>query len=249
MQTQRDSLGCDALCYGSMMSTRSALSLIGSILVGRLSDKIGRIRVLWIGLISSILSYYIGYSIPSIQGMWLAMIPSSLLNQNYSVLKALFTDYNNENEDKQIASESERASQIGRLGMAVGIAFMVGPALGATVFKSYSDATLAAIFLAVCSCILLTQLPTPKAIKSASVKEDEGKKAKDNEGIWNYIMLPATRTWVSIFFIPYYCPQTFIFDVVIENVGRMVAFFHERKHGYRLSRVCYNLDGDFERTI
>merc|ERR1711988_488068 len=24
---------------------------------------------------------------------------------------------------------------------------------------------------------------------------DEGKKAKDNEGIWNYIMLPATRTW------------------------------------------------------
>ena len=39
-----------------MMSTRSALSLVGSVLVGRMSDKIGRIRVLWIGLSASILS-------------------------------------------------------------------------------------------------------------------------------------------------------------------------------------------------
>ena len=191
-------MGCDALCYGSMMSARSALSLIGSILVGRMSDKIGRIRVLWIGLISSVASYYIGYSIPTMQGMWLAMIPSSLLNQNYSVLKALFTDYNNEEVGKQRASESERASQMGRLGMAVGIAFMVGPALGATVFKSYNDATLAAMCLAICSGILLAQLPTPKAKATTSKADiDDGEnKTKSKGDIWNYFMLPASRTWV-----------------------------------------------------
>ena len=189
------------------MSARSAMSLIGSVLVGRMSDRIGRIRVLWIGLISSIVSYYIGYSVPTIEGMWLAMIPSSLLNQNYSVLKALFTDYNNEDVDRHRTTESERASQMGRLGMAVGIAFMVGPALGATVFKSYNDATLAAMCLAVCSCILLTQLPMPRAGKGVSSTNDgENKKSKSLEGIWSYIMLPASRTWVQLYIIVWVLP-------------------------------------------
>ena len=98
LQTQRDRLGCDAMCYGSLMSARSALSLVGSVLVGRMSDKAGRIFVLWIGLSSSILSYTISYSMPTITGMWLACLPSSLLNQNFSVFKALFSDYNTEGE-------------------------------------------------------------------------------------------------------------------------------------------------------
>ena len=43
LQAQRDSLGCDALCYGSLSSARSALSLIGSAIIGRLSDRVGRV--------------------------------------------------------------------------------------------------------------------------------------------------------------------------------------------------------------
>ena len=162
--------GCDALCYGSMMSARSALSLIGSVLVGRMSDKMGRLHVLWIGLGSSILSYWISYSMPSIMGMWLSIIPSSLLNQNYSVLKALFSDYSHEKQTLMESStgkpaaavpESERASAMGRLGMAVGIAFMIGPALGATLFGNYNDAMCAAMLLSVLSGFLLAMLPKP----------------------------------------------------------------------------------------
>ena len=42
------------------------------------------------------LQYWISLTFPSVEGMWLSLIPSSLLNQNYSVLKALFSDYNAE---------------------------------------------------------------------------------------------------------------------------------------------------------
>ena len=213
------------------MSARSALSLVGSVLVGRMSDKIGRIRVLWIGLISSIISYYIGYSVPTIGGMWWAMVPSSLLNQNYNVLKALFTDYNNEDMDERRTTESERASQMGRLGMAVGIAFMVGPALGATVFKSYNDATLAAMCLAVCSCILLTQLPMPRTVKSsADTKDEDNKESKSIEGIWNYIMLPASRTWVLIFVL------AFRIDLSLSSSEVYLCFFCNNR-----ARGCYSL--------
>ena len=117
---------------------------------------------------------WISYSNPSITGMWISLIPSSLLNQNYSVLKALFSDYNNEKSGRELTTgnawylymfmfifiqyyihsywfsqhvftiynllffrywyllysymfsfndkESERASEMGQLGMAVGIA-------------------------------------------------------------------------------------------------------------------------------
>ena len=47
---QRDKLGCDALCLGSMTSARSALSLVGGVLVGRLSDGVGRKPAVLLGL-------------------------------------------------------------------------------------------------------------------------------------------------------------------------------------------------------
>jgi hypothetical protein len=61
-----------------------------------MSDKIGRSQVLFIGLAASIASYLINLNGDSILLMWLAMIPSSILNQNFNVLKALFADYNTE---------------------------------------------------------------------------------------------------------------------------------------------------------
>lgn len=167
LQAQRDSLGCDALCYGSMQSVRSGLSLLGNVLIGRLSDRFGRQRMLWLGLLASLVSYAINYFGGNVTAMWLAMIPSSLLNQNFSVLKALFADYNTESGGK----ESERASAMGRLGMAVGVAFMVGPFIGATFLKSYKQAQLLAMLFTLISGIFLVILPTPKAY-SSSISSD-----------------------------------------------------------------------------
>ena len=42
MQGQRDKHSCDAMCLGSMTSVRSALDLVGKVVVGRLSDTLGR---------------------------------------------------------------------------------------------------------------------------------------------------------------------------------------------------------------
>ena len=116
LQSQRDKLSCDALCYGSMQSTRSALTMIGTVIVGRLSDKLGRKVVLLVGTSSSIVSYLLGLHGNSLTMLWLALIPGALLNHNFSVLKALFADYSSEYG----FSEAERAASMGRLGMSVG---------------------------------------------------------------------------------------------------------------------------------
>lgn len=168
MQAQRDLLQCDALCYGSMQSARSALSLVGSVVVGRMSDQLGRFPVLWIGITSSLVSYCITFSSQSLTGMWLAMIPSAL-NQNWSVLKALFADYN----ATEGGDEKRRAADVGRLGMAVGISFMVGPILGALALKSYRQATGIAMIFTGLSGVCIFLLPSPSA-PSVSTPDSAG---------------------------------------------------------------------------
>ena len=162
LQAQRDSLGCDALCFGTMQSARSGLSLIGAFIIGRLSDKVGRINCLWVGILSSLLSYCLNWRGSSLVEMWISLIPSSLLNQNFGVLKALFADYSTERG----GSEIERASVMGYLGMVTGLAIMLGPLIGATFFQSYTQATAAAVVLTSASGLLLFLLPKPQPLLS-----------------------------------------------------------------------------------
>ena len=56
LQEQRDKLGCDALCYGTMQSTRAGLTLLGSVLVGRLSDRLGRRIPLYVPPLTSLIN-------------------------------------------------------------------------------------------------------------------------------------------------------------------------------------------------
>lgn len=89
--------------------------------------------------------------------MWIAIVPAALLNQNFSVLKALFADYGNESD----MTESDRVAAVGKLGMAAGISFMIGPLIGASLLSSYNESNAAAISLTVLSSMFLFILPVP----------------------------------------------------------------------------------------
>ena len=130
VQSRRDALGCDALCVGGQTSLRSGLVLVGAALVGRLSDRLGRLPMLYLGAFASLASLAIALTMDSIEGMWLAIIPVALLNQNFAVAKALFSDY----IDEYGGSDADKTGAVGKLGMAVGFAFMAGPVLASQVF-------------------------------------------------------------------------------------------------------------------
>jgi MFS family permease len=164
LQSQRDSFGCDALCYGTMQSSRSFLNLVGSFLISRLSDNVGRRSILWLGKISALLTLIINLYGTSLNSLWFALIPSALLNHGYSVMKAFFADVCHEHG----YSESQRASAIGRLGMVAGLSFMIGPVVAASLFSSYAQAVQVAILFTGLSSIglfLLQDLP-PSSLSS-----------------------------------------------------------------------------------
>ena len=192
LQAQRDRFECDALCYGSMQSLRSGLTLAGNMIVGRLSDRVGRKFALWLGVMANLTTCVLNYQTDTIEMMRIAMVPSSLLNQNYTVLKALFADYNAEMK----GSEADKASAMGKLGMSVGISFMVGPALGAVVLSSYKEACIVAGAMTVVSAGVLACLPNPqlKRIDSEANLPDLAPATGTFKGIFKFLYLPALQS-------------------------------------------------------
>jgi len=106
---------CDALCVGSMTSTRSALGLVGGVIVGRLSDHYGRRSALVLGLLAGIMSTIIFGLVDSLQGLWLSMLPSALLSHQFLVLKALSSDW----AQAVGFTAAQRGAVMGQLGTAV----------------------------------------------------------------------------------------------------------------------------------
>lgn len=161
-QTRRDELGCDSLCFGSMTSARSLLTLLGATVIGRVSDTraldhLGGARKLCLvlGVVATAANLLLGNRAQSLPQLWMS-IPPVALQQNMNVLKALLSEYH----DALDSSATERAGSVGSLGMASGLALMVGPLAGSLILQTYNQATIGALAFLLLSAALVGALPT-----------------------------------------------------------------------------------------
>mmetsp|Transcript_33792 Transcript_33792/g.57383 ORF Transcript_33792/g.57383 Transcript_33792/m.57383 type:complete len:426 (+) Transcript_33792:1-1278(+) len=190
-----------------MTSVRSALSLVGTAVVGRLSDKngsflartlgslgkgrkssidgvafemspSGRRACLFLGTIASLVGLTIAASMNSLRGLWLSMIPGALLQHNFEVYKALLSEYHSDIENIEVQTKSNnirdnmkeysnpeptssRSGSVGKLGMAAGISFMIGPMIAAAVSPTFQMASYFAIVCTLASGFVIFHLPLP----------------------------------------------------------------------------------------
>mmetsp|Transcript_105762 Transcript_105762/g.268725 ORF Transcript_105762/g.268725 Transcript_105762/m.268725 type:complete len:440 (-) Transcript_105762:34-1353(-) len=184
-QARRDELGCDALCVGTYSSLQSTLRLAGAVVIGRLSDRVGRRPMLWIGILGNLASMGIAVALPTIPGMFLSLVPSALLDQIFSVLRALFTDFF---PGKSGAAEAARTDSIGRLGMALGFAMMLGSGLGGRVAGSFAQAQAIGGVFVLLSLPLIGFLPSPTSTQATSSPSSGG-----SEGLWKLMALPVLK--------------------------------------------------------
>ena len=196
MQSQRDALGCDSMCLGSMTSLRSLLTLTGATLVGKMSDSstfrsIGGARriCLLMGVLASAIGLLMSYYATHIQMLWASMIPGALLQHNADVLKALFSCYHDAVPER--ASSTDRAGSAGLLGMAVGIALMAGPLAGVSVFSTYQQATQFGLMCILISIGLVLMLPAP-AMETPNNKQKKS-------GFFSSFDIPAARSPPALF--------------------------------------------------
>ena len=218
-QSRRDALGCDSLCYGTMTSVRSALGLVGTAVIGNLSDKngsflaislgslgtatyngpSGRRACLYLGTIATLVGLAVSMFMNSMLGLWLAVILDALLQHNFDVYKALLSEYHNDIDDVEAtrriegkeekttdrnddrdddnmpsaAPTASRSGSVGKLGMSLGISFMIGPTMAAVASPTFRFAVCFAIACTVASGIVIFYLPLPASRRGA--RGDKGR--------------------------------------------------------------------------
>jgi len=212
-----------------MTSVRSALSLIGTAVVGRLSDKNGSILArtlgsvgknsvesgrracLYLGTLASLIGLAIAVTINSLQGLWMSMIPGALLQHNFEVYKALLSEYHNDIEQLETQTKdgddaenakgggkqgpsSSRSGSVGKLGMAVGVSFMIGPTIAAVLSPTFQFASYFAIVCTIASGFMIFQLPMPGASANKQVSANNANEtSKKVEGATEFTLVKMLK--------------------------------------------------------
>ena len=167
-QSRFDDLQCKAICFGALTSSRSALQLVGSPVLGRVSDAYGRRFAFVIACFGNMLSLALMAMTDSILGFAFAIIPAALLSDTFSISKAVVADR------MPKATTEARSGVMGKLGAATGVGLAMGPILAATKFlETYTQACLAGAALNVVALLVVFAgtWPVPDAKLQANEEE------------------------------------------------------------------------------
>jgi DHA1 family tetracycline resistance protein-like MFS transporter len=137
--------GASPFVVGLLVASYAAASLVGSPLLGRLSDRFGRRPILLVSVFGTLIGFlFLGLAAPIGEGLakWLApsaanafvigvlffaRILDGLTAGNLTVAQAYISD---------VTDASNRAKGLGMIGAAFGLGFIIGPAVGGLLSKS-----------------------------------------------------------------------------------------------------------------
>lgn len=113
--------GAGATTTGLLLSSYAMAQLVGAPVCGRLSDRYGRRPVILLCLVGTAASFVLLGAARSLGQLFVSRILSGLFGGNLSVAQAYVAD---------VTPLRRRAKALGQAGAAVGLGFILGPAVG-----------------------------------------------------------------------------------------------------------------------
>jgi DHA1 family tetracycline resistance protein-like MFS transporter len=110
-----------ATIYGLFSSVFAAMQFIFSPVLGSLSDRFGRRRVILLSCAGLGIDYALMAMAPSLWWLFLGRVVSGITSSTYGTAGAYIAD---------VTPPEERAARFGMLGVAFGVGFIIGPSLG-----------------------------------------------------------------------------------------------------------------------
>jgi DHA1 family tetracycline resistance protein-like MFS transporter len=110
-----------AIIYGLFGSVFAATQFLCSPVLGSLSDRFGRRRVILVSCVGLGLDYILMALAPSLAWLFLGRVVSGVTSSTYGTASAYIAD---------VTPPEQRATKFGMLGVAFGIGFIVGPSAG-----------------------------------------------------------------------------------------------------------------------
>ncbi|BBL46916.1 multidrug resistance protein MdtG [Metallosphaera sedula] len=145
-----EALGGTSLDFSILIVTYSIAQFIASPYLGGLSDKYGRKRVLSIGLSGEILGYLLFALSPNLSLLFVSRAIIGVTSANLPVLYSFVSDK---------TDSRNRTKAIGFIGAAIGIGFVIGPAIGGLLsLVGFRVAILGAALLATLNLALVQRL-------------------------------------------------------------------------------------------
>lgn len=148
---------------GLLTSTYSFFQLIAAPILGRLSDRYGRKKLLVVSQIGSAAGYILLGLAHSLPLLFLSRLIDGVTGGNISVAQAYVAD---------VTDKKDRAKGMGMLGAAFGLGFIFGPAFGGFLSQwsfaapAYAAAAMAGLTALATSYFLKESIDTKKAITS-----------------------------------------------------------------------------------
>lgn len=113
--------GAEGLHVGLLVAVYSLVQLVMAPIWGRLSDRVGRRPVLVLGLLGSGVAYVAFARADSLAMLFLSRIVGGIGGSTIPVAQAYIAD---------VTTPSRRAGNLGLIGAAFGLGFVIGPVLG-----------------------------------------------------------------------------------------------------------------------
>lgn len=153
----------DPFQIGLLVATYSFFQFISAPILGRLSDRYGRKKLLVISQIGTAIGFFLLGIAQTLPLLYLSRIIDGITGGNISIAQAYIAD---------ITTKKDRAKGMGVIGAAFGLGFMLGPAVGGYLSNfSFAApaffATVVALFTALMTILFLQEtVNTKKAVKS-----------------------------------------------------------------------------------
>lgn len=162
-----ESFQADPFQIGLLVSAFSFFQFIGAPLLGRLSDRYGRKKLLILSQAGTMAGFILLGLAKSLPLIFLSRMIDGITGGNISIAQAYIAD---------VTSQKERARGMGLLGAAFGLGFILGPAIGGVLSKisystpAYFAAGISFITILTTALLLKETVDTKKAQRSGKTR-------------------------------------------------------------------------------
>lgn len=192
LPTYAQELNASKSTVGYLIASYSVMQFLFMPFWGRLSDRVGRKKILLVSLTASFLGYLIWGFADSIWLLFISRMVAGFGNANIAVAQAYISD---------VTSLEDRAKGMGLVGAAFGLGFVIGPAIGAG--ASAMGMSLAALGFIAAAFSFIDLILTAIYLPEPKVRSDAGKQ-RYGMGIsfyLNTLQAPNLRVSLLIFLV------------------------------------------------
>lgn len=197
-----EQFGAKGWQIGLIMAAYSAMQFLFAPMWGRLSDRIGRRPVLLVSTAGATASYAIfglgsGIVDPTIAlaVLLVSRVMAGICGANITVAQACIAD---------VTPPEERSKKMGLIGMAFGLGFIFGPAIGGIAIAQFGMAGPGWVAASLCAANFLLALAILPETRPATGMTRHGARPRLNQ--WSHVLArPQIGLLVLVFFLATFC--------------------------------------------